>query len=56
MKTIRELTPAEMKCVSGGALSIMEEIEKAFPGGVWIGNSYYPNGAPSSAPPGPYTT
>lgn len=41
---IIELNTAEATLVVG-ALS-RQEIEDAFPGGEWDGNSYYPNGKP----------
>lgn len=52
---MRDLNINEMNQVAGGQ-SIVEMIEEAFPGGVWIGNSYFPNGVPSAPPSGPVTT
>jgi len=52
---MRELKNTEMEAVTGG-LGIIDMIERAFPGGEWIGGSYYPNGAPSGPPLGPVTT
>jgi len=46
---MRELKNTEMNIVTGGQ-SIRQMIEEAFPGGEWVGNSYYPNGVPSAPP------
>ena len=42
---IIELNMEEMTAVAGG--NIVQEIEEAYPGGVWVGNSYFPNGVPT---------
>ena len=52
---MRELKSTEIGMVAGGQ-SIVEMIEKAFPGGEWVGNRYYPNGVPSGPPVGPVAT
>jgi len=49
MAIFRELETAEISTVAGGQ-SIRQLIEEAFPGGVWVGNSYYPNGVPGPLP------
>ncbi|WP_172438961.1 hypothetical protein [Porphyrobacter sp. TH134] len=41
---IVELNNAETSLVAGG--SIMEDLEDQYPGGVWVDNSYFPNGTP----------
>ncbi len=43
---IIELKIEETHRVAGG--SIIEELEERHPGGVWVGNSFFPNGLPWS--------
>ena len=56
---LRELTDTEILKVNGAETppdnrSIMEILEDKFPGGEWVGNSFFPRGAPKP-PPGPTT-
>lgn len=44
MSTIVELNAIDLATVAGG--SIIDEIEDRHPGGVWVGNQYFPNGVP----------
>ncbi|UAB76887.1 hypothetical protein INR77_08465 [Erythrobacter sp. SCSIO 43205] len=54
MSNIIELNMGDIDVVCGG--NIVREIEEAYPGGVWIGNSYYPNGVPEQPWAGPVVT
>lgn len=46
-----ELNTFEMAAVSGGTGDIIRELEERFPGGEWVGGSFYPNGAPDTTDP-----
>lgn len=48
-ETFETLSPAEIDAVSGGQ-SILQDLIDRFPGGVWIGGSFYPDGPPSPPP------
>lgn len=48
---IIELNNTEAALVAGALTR--QDIEDAFPGGEWVGNSYYPNGAPKPPYTGP---
>ena len=52
---MRKLKNTEMNMVVGGQ-GLRDLIEDAFPGGEWVGGTYYPNGAPAGPPLGPVTT
>lgn len=44
MQKIEELKAEEVVLVAGGG--IIEDLMERFPNGEWVGNSFYPNGAP----------
>ena len=47
MSNIIELNTNDIDVVCGAEQTIAEQLEDRFPGGVWIGNSFFPNGVPS---------
>lgn len=48
---IVEMNLEESLRVAGG--NIIQELEDRFPGGEWVGNSFFPNGAPKPPYTGP---
>ncbi len=50
MSKIQDMTTSELSSVAGGnpapGQSWVEYLEQQYPGGEWIGNSFFPNGAP----------
>jgi hypothetical protein len=59
MFEITNLTNSELAAIAGGnpapGQSWYEYLNERYPGGEWVGNSFFPNGAPAKNVPGDYT-